>query len=382
MNNKKIFFQLLNNILNIRDSIAVYFGILCLLPKPGSQSDAVNKFCWWLPTRVKVLVILGEKEKIEQLDTPQFQQNYIDHHRIRYSTKNVWRVLAPTICTDFSKVMFSNNSRMYLSDPERNTFDCTSDWVELAKRYSPYQDHDIIETSKVNLYSLASKSKEKSLLLGNGPSIDSYKFTSDPCSSMVFGCNTLIWSESLKNIKFDIYSAMDRALFFSSSKFTQLFWDSLLKRQAKDDFYFLTTLDLAHLVLTKWPHLYPRLIALDMTDEKLKVPTMESLKVKYAASVLTSLMLPLAISFGRNIELLGVDGSVSTKNQRIWSHHLNALDELRDQTAQVHPTKHRIRDKESWYKHYESNFHQLVIIAKERGIEISSLTPSHYSFLT
>jgi hypothetical protein len=104
-------------------------------------------------------------------------------------------------------------------------------------------------------------------------------------------------------------------------------------------------------------------------------PTEHDPTVRSTGSVLTNLMLPVALMLTDHVSVAGVDGRQPSENY-FWTHGLQYSDELMATVFDAHPAFFRDRDYEDHYDQYCQEIEDFLHIAEQAGKIIDGAAPS------
>jgi hypothetical protein len=104
-------------------------------------------------------------------------------------------------------------------------------------------------------------------------------------------------------------------------------------------------------------------------------PTRQNPTVRTTGSVLTNLMLPVALMLADHVSVAGVDGRQPTENY-FWKHGLQYSDELMTSVFDAHPAFFRDRDYEDHYDNYCAEIEAFLQTAERAGKTIEGTAPS------
>lgn len=120
-------------------------------------------------------------------------------------------------------------------------------------------------------------------------------------------------------------------------------------------------------LLTMHPELKDRLAVIPFAQGgPWRWPTDRDPSVRATESVLTNLMLPIALSLTDHVLVAGVDGRQPSENY-FWKHGLQYSDELMQTVFDAHPAFFRDRDYEDYYERYCNEIEEFLQRAEAAG---------------
>jgi hypothetical protein len=97
--------------------------------------------------------------------------------------------------------------------------------------------------------------------------------------------------------------------------------------------------------------------------------------VRWTASVLTNLMLPVALMLAQHVSVAGVDGRRPSERY-FWTHGLQYSDDLMQSVFDAHPAFFRDVDYAAHYERYCLEIEELIQFAESRGKSVIPAAPS------
>lgn len=191
-------------------------------------------------------------------------------------------------------------------------------------------------------------------------------------------CNTTILDDELMDhVQPQIVTFADPIFHFGPSTYAYQFQRALGRLAARHDITVVTLERFAVLLRHRHPELADRVVGV-----RLGLPTwpqnfdlMAELAVRPYPNILTMLMLPLAATFSRSIELAGFDGR-DPKDTYFWRHGETVqFDRELSEIRLVHPGFFDV-DYDDYYEQHMAAVEQLFLDIEVRGGVIRSRSPS------
>lgn len=197
----------------------------------------------------------------------------------------------------------------------------TSEMLNLSNRF--FSQKKIVEESKKRyLNNVVTKEKsEKILLLGSGPSVDSFDFSNYSDHDIMI-CNSLVKSKKIKNLENIKYILFGDPIFHSGpSKYAGVFRETLIKNYMNKEISIFTPsrdyLIYKHYLPKK---LFDKIHFFEIRQEFFNKDLDRSFHVNATQNILTLAMLPVAMNNYEKIFFAGFDGNSDIKKNYYWSH--------------------------------------------------------------
>lgn len=190
-------------------------------------------------------------------------------------------------------------------------------------------------------------------------------------------CNSAVRDvERLRAFRPTIITFTDPVFHFGPSRYAAAFRRDLLRAIEISDPLLLCGSDWVSPLLTLMPELESRLVVIPFrAGGQWRWPTRRDPTVRTTASVLTNLMLPVALMLADHVFVAGVDGRQASETY-FWKHGLQYSNELMKTVFDAHPAFFRDRDYEDHYDVYCAEIEEFLQIAEERGKVIEGAAPS------
>lgn len=190
-------------------------------------------------------------------------------------------------------------------------------------------------------------------------------------------CNSAVQDlDRLRAFRPTIIAFTDPVFHFGPSRYAAAFRRDLLRAIEISDPLLLCGSDWVSPLLTLMPELEDRLAVVPFrTGGHWRWPTKRDPTVRSTASVLTNLMLPIALMLADHVSVAGVDGRQPTETY-FWKHGLQYSDELMKTVFDAHPSFFRDRDYEDHYENYCAEIEEFLQIAERAGKVIEGAAPS------
>ena len=198
-------------------------------------------------------------------------------------------------------------------------------------------------------------------------------------------CNSIVRNpDLLDHVRPHFIAASDFVFHFGPSSYAHQFRDDLVAAMEWTGAYLLIPEQLAPLMLTHYPHIADRTIAVPLTNRfdfrelnrPANVQLMERFTVRTLDSVLNLLMLPVASTLADEVFILGCDGRAPT-DAAFWSHHQSSqYGGLMGTVNQTHPGFFEL-DYLDYYARYCSHVALVIASGEALGKRYTSLVPSY-----
>ena len=172
-------------------------------------------------------------------------------------------------------------------------------------------------------------------------------------------CNTIVKDKELfDHIRPDIIVAGDAIYHFGFTQFAIQFRKDLLQRLTESQTYFVYPALFHSVIIREFGTVKERLIPIPSGKRKTIHPGLETaFSLPNLGNVLNLLLLPLSISFGRNIKLWGFDGRAPS-DKLFWSNSSkHSYPELIDSLKDAHPAFFSFFVPQGKEKDYVKNYH-------------------------
>lgn len=393
--NSQVFMPVISSFpmrLPVWPSNSVLAKSVCFYPKVKTQhtlADLLERSAWYLASLPpsQIIIPVDSSLNIESCNT--------SHVTITYESSSqqleksdlilVWDAEAAT-----SERLATFISKSYCVDPHTIPAVEVRNYRALALNCSSEESiAQLAVHSKRNFVELQKRCNEHSLttLLGNGPSI-SQAMNMDLSSSNNLICNSAVKNENLlayvkpKAIVFD-----DPAFYSGYKEYTRNFVLDLINACEKHDCFCITSFDSALLLLTHWPKLAEYIIAIPVVrnqstswskyQKKFNTPSLEHFYVNDSWNILSLLLLPIATSVSKKIELIGFDGR-EPKEDYYWKHNESVqYSELMQEVIDSHPAFFNNVDHEEYYVRHCQSIEAMMSHYESHGASLLSRTFSH-----
>jgi hypothetical protein len=216
----------------------------------------------------------------------------------------------------------------------------------------------------------------RSFVLATGPSaltVDLEAIDAD----VRITCNSAVRdTERLRAFQPTIIAFTDPVFHFGPSRYAAAFRNDLLRAIDICDPLLLCGSDWVSPLLNLLPELEDRLAVVPFRrGGSWRWPTKHDPTVRSTGSVLTNLMLPVALMLTDHVSVAGVDGRQPTENY-FWKHGLQYSDDLMTSVFDAHPAFFRDRDYEDYYEQYCQEIEDFVRIAEKAGKVVQGAAPS------
>jgi hypothetical protein len=276
--------------------------------------------------------------------------------------------------------------RCFVIDPDWFSLVEALEWSLLYER-AHRKEHaaGLQEISRKNLERLGEIAVRSGVVnvCGSGPSIQQL-VDAPPQVAFNIICNTAVQSRRLVESLKPAAVAFANEVFFGPSEFARGIISNAEYCVRNYNAVIVTAGQYAqYLIATNYPHLRGHTLGLALGKE-LVIPSEERLEVNQSSNVATTLMLPLAAALRPlEIKVWGCDGGPPEERSR-WSpwRYFAGGEPMRDSATLAHPAYFRDRViTESYYRRYYEHhcdyFETLLSYCEEKGLTITSCTPSH-----
>lgn len=365
---------------------------VCFYPKVKSLSalaDLLERTAWYLASLApnKIIIPVDSSLNIDSCDTTHVTITYASP--LQQLEKSdlilVWDAEAAT-----SEGLAKFTSKSYCVDPHTIPAVEVRNYRALALNCSNGEAlTQLTEHSKRNFAELQKRCSQHSLttLLGNGPSI-SQAMSMDLSSSNNLICNSAVKNEKLLAYVNPKAIVFDDPVFYSGYKeYTRYFVLDLITACEKHDCFCITSFDSALLLLTHWPKLAEYIIAIPVVRNQstswskyqkiFNTPSLEHFYVNDSWNILSLLLLPIATSISKKIELIGFDGR-EPKEDYYWKHNETVqYSELMQEVIDSHPAFFNNVDHQEYYVRHCQSIEAMMSHYESHGVSLLSRTFSH-----
>lgn len=190
-------------------------------------------------------------------------------------------------------------------------------------------------------------------------------------------CNSSVRDlERIRAFQPTIIAFNDPVFHFGPSRYAATFRKDLLNAVDACDPILLCGTDWVSPLLTVLPELRSRLAVIPIVrGGPWRWPTDQNPTTRTTGSVLTNLMLPVALMLADHVSVAGVDGRQPTENY-FWTHGIQYSDELMGTVFDAHPAFFRDRNYVEYYDEYCNDLESLIQKAESRGRTVIGAAPS------
>ncbi len=190
-------------------------------------------------------------------------------------------------------------------------------------------------------------------------------------------CNSAVSdTERLRAFRPTIIAFTDPVFHFGPCRYAGVFRRDLLRAVELCDPLLLCGSDWVSPLLNMLPELEDRLAVIPFRrGGQWRWPSKHDPTVRSTGSVLTNLMLPVALMLTDRVAVAGVDGRQPSENY-FWKHGLQYSDELMATVFDAHPAFFRDRDYEDHYEHYCDQIEEFLQVAERAGKVVEAAAPS------
>jgi hypothetical protein len=190
-------------------------------------------------------------------------------------------------------------------------------------------------------------------------------------------CNSAVRdTDRLRAFRPNIIACTDPVFHFGPSSYAAAFRRDLLRAIDLCDPLLLCGSDWVSPLLNLLPELEDRIVVIPFKrGGPWRWPTKENPTTRSTESVLTNLMIPIALLLTDHLSVAGADGRQPTENY-FWTHGLQYSDELMKTVFDAHPAFFRDRDYEDHYDRYCQGIEDLLQTGERAGKVIVGAAPS------
>lgn len=215
-------------------------------------------------------------------------------------------------------------------------------------------------------------------ILATGPSaleVDLENVTAD----VRITCNSAVRDlDRIRAYKPQIIACTDPVFHFGPSRYASAFRKDLVRAVEEVDAYVLACDDFVAPLLGLEPSLAERLIVIpSQLTGPWRWPTDRNPTVRLGTSVLTNLMLPIAMMLADRVSIAGADGRQPTEKY-FWSHNpqLQYSDEMMQTVFDSHPAFFRDRDYADYYELHCAQIEEIMQVGEAAGKTFQGAAPS------
>jgi glycosyltransferase involved in cell wall biosynthesis len=218
---------------------------------------------------------------------------------------------------------------------------------------------------------------KESWVLATGPSVDKYK-AHEFGDSLVIACNSTIMDDELMlkcNPKILVFA--DPIFHFGVSEYAGKFRAIVKKRLDTTDITIVIPFKYYALLLSIFPEYEGRIIGVPFSkDIDFNVNVLKSFIVKTTSNILTLLLLPVASTFSKVVNLLGCDGRSFDEDDYFWGHGSTVqINDKMQNIQEVHPGFFKIDYNEYYYEHC-CVLESLLAFGENKGISYAHKSDS------
>lgn len=357
------------------------------------MNDALNRTIWSFPPNSSLKIFYASDIDLELQNIP-FQHSYLkdncdksQNSLVKISSNELTR-----LCKDAKAILVWDKkyrykmlrcfggSRVRIIDPWYYSLEeCNTMKFGLYNILPENKHEEFREQSLRNYRRFRQKNegKDNSYIFLTGPSFSSYKELNYKENSLKIVCNTIVKDDEF--LEFiggpDIICFCDPAFHFSTNEYANTFRNLVWKCVNKYGSYIAIPQSCVPLITYNFPEVRDKIIGLRKADI-MTIPTDDNLAVKPTGSVITFMMLPLAVSLTKNVGIIGADGRGKQENY-FWKHNEKVqLTELMECVYETHPSFFRDRSYADHYDHHCEEVKKMVELGESFGAVIKARTPS------
>ena len=356
-------------------------------------NDALNRIIWSYPTNSSVKVYYSSDIDFDFADIP-FQHSYIKEYinnhgsnLIKVNKRDLIRLIpnAKAVLlwdkTSRYKFVFSDDGKKFrIIDPWYYSLEESNNMkFGLYNLLTQNQKSEFYEQTEQNYDAFRKENSNKicSYIFVTGPSFATYDKINYEKNSLKIVCNTIIKDKDfLEYIGGpDIICFCDPAFHFSTNDYAYTFRTLVLDCIRKYGSYIAIPQACVPLISYNYPEIRNKIIGLRRA-ESFTIPTKQNMSVKPTGSVLTFMMLPIALSLTKKVGIIGADGRGENENY-FWKHNDKVqLTNLMESVYETHPSFFRDRDYADHYTHHCEEVRQIIEMGEKDGVQIVAKTKS------
>ena len=231
----------------------------------------------------------------------------------------------------------------------------------------------------LEMLSAISNPGRRAFVLATGPSALTVDLAEAARADIRIICNSAVRNQGwLEAFRPNIIACTDPVFHMGPSRYAAEFRRDLVRAAEMTDAIVLSGSDWAGPLLGLTPELEGRLAVIPyQRGGGWRWPTPENPTVRPTTSVLTGLMLTVAMMLTDDIAIAGADGRQPTENY-FWSHspQLQYSDAMMQTVFDAHPAFFRDRDYEDSYDEYCQELESLCALAEAAGKTVRGAAPS------
>lgn len=318
------------------------------------RTDINDLLEWYFPVDYKITVLIAS----DKIDFCDFDLVLYELPRVKFSLP---------ILKDIHKVATIHSSYYSIAEISNWTslYPMTLSNKEIKKYKLKYQE---------NLQTLKNKNvSKKSWIFGTGPSIESYLDLNINKNSLKIICNSIVKNKKFcETTKPDIVACADPVFHFGHSRYARQFRLDLVEGMMAYKLMAIMPLHHALLFSKHFPQLENQIIGVELSN-KWNFNLTEDLSVHSSENILSLLLLPIAATFTKEINLIGFDGKSPDQTDYFWEHHSNfQYVDLMEDVKSEHQSFFSDRDYSSYSKKHEKNIDLIFQKLEDLGIKIKS----------
>jgi len=218
----------------------------------------------------------------------------------------------------------------------------------------------------------------RAFILATGPSAQTVDLEAVDADIRII-CNSAVRDmDQLLAFRPNVIACADPVFHFGPSRYAAAFRRDLVKAAELLDAIVLCGADWAGPMVGLQPELRDRLAVIPyVRGGPLRWPTPRDPTVPPSSSVLTILMLPVALMLADDISIAGADGRQPSENY-FWTHSskLQYSDAMMQTVFDAHPAFFRDRDYEDFYETYCKELEALIRVGETAGKIVRGAAPS------
>lgn len=218
--------------------------------------------------------------------------------------------------------------------------------------------------------------KTKIAAFGTGPSL-AEAFDHDFSDAITIACNTMVKDRKLlKHIRPSLIVASDADFHFGPSKYAQQFRADLCIALKEHDAMFVCPEAHADLLIAHHPEIEEHVIAVPVDGAQTNYDLTQELRVRAIDNVLLQFLLPLSVTLGKDIKLLGFDGR-QKGDKKFWNHNVNTqYPELMETIEYSHPGFFFHRSYTDYFERHCKLIEEYIVDIEAAGSTVRSLADS------